>query len=71
MATEKSGVIVRLDDKAGFGYVREKNSPKQFIFGFDKIPRYRGQSARELNLHRGTHVHFRLEGEIVASVVPD
>jgi hypothetical protein len=66
MATEeKNGVIVRLNDQAGFGYVQEEHSTRKFIFGFDNIPGYRGQSARQMKLHDGAHVHFQLEGERV------
>jgi hypothetical protein len=69
MATqEMNGVIVRLNDQVGFGYVREENSNRQFIFGFDKIAGYRGQSARQLKLRDGTHVHFLLEGERIKAV---
>jgi hypothetical protein len=42
---ERKGIIVRVNDSAGFGYVQEENSTRQFIFGFDKVRGYQGQPA--------------------------
>jgi hypothetical protein len=67
---EKNGTIVRIDDRAGFGYVWEEGSTQQYIFNFFKVPGYYGQSAGRLNLRIGSRVRFQVEDEIVKSLVP-
>jgi cold shock CspA family protein len=67
---EREGIIVRVNDSAGFGYVQEENSTRQFIFGFDKVRGYQGQPASQLRLRDGVRVHFQLEDEVVRHVEP-
>lgn len=68
-AIEKTGVIVRIDDSAGFGYVGEYGSKQKYIFAFSRVPGYYGQSARRLNLKEGCRVRFQVEDDIVTSLV--
>ena len=57
-AVRVTGTIVRLDDIAGFGVVRDPASKRNYTFTFDQIPSYRGESARELGLAVGSDVQF-------------
>jgi cold shock CspA family protein len=70
IAKEKTGIIVRIDDRAGFGYVCVEDSTRKYFFDFDSVPGYRGQSARDLKLRQGGRVRFQIQGEIVKSLVP-
>lgn len=51
------GVILRVNEQ-GLGIVKDTHSQEQFVFTFDKIIGYRGESARELGLIAGAHVRF-------------
>lgn len=51
------GVILRINEQ-GLGIVKDSKSQEQFVFTFDKIAGYRGESAQELGLKAGVHVHF-------------
>ena len=66
---QHEGVISRvLDD--GYAYVDE-NGPtrKRYIVSFSRsIPNYRGESARELRLSRGTRVRFSRKGNEIQRI---
>lgn len=55
----------------GYGYVQtdEPGVLQQYIFSFRAIPNYRGESVRELNLHRGTTVRFSANGSKIERIV--
>jgi hypothetical protein len=67
---ERSGVVFRTSVD-GLVYIQEDASGRPYVFTFDKILEYRGQSAQELGLHRGTRVTFDLsEGRIRCVSLP-
>jgi len=47
MANEHRGKIVRIEGD-GTGFVKDSEADKAYIFTFDKIPGYRGESIREI-----------------------
>jgi len=62
------GVILRVNEQ-GLGIVKDTQSEEQFVFTFDKITGYRGESAQELGLIVGAHVQFNASaGNQVVSV---
>lgn len=68
-ALQHEGVISRvLDD--GYAYVDETGpSPRRYIVSFSRsIPNYRGESARELRLSRGTRVRFSRVGNEIQRI---
>lgn len=52
------GIILRVNEQ-GLGIVKDIQSQEQFVFTFDKITGYRGESAHELGLVVGSPVQFR------------
>ncbi len=64
----KEGIIVKSNDEAGVAYVLDEELQRQFVFGYDKINGYAGQTAKEINLDNGRHVQFILADEIIQSV---
>lgn len=54
---QHEGVILRVNEQ-GLGIVKDTQSEEQFVFTFDKITGYRGESAQELGLVTGAHVQF-------------
>ena len=68
MAIERrKGVIIRINEQ-GLGIVKDTQSQEQYVFTFDKITGYQGQSAQELGLVAGTHVRFSYKAGKVESV---
>lgn len=63
----RKGVIERLNKK-GFAVVRERQSDERYVFTFDKIRKYAGETARELGLQEGSEVEFDEEQNRVSSV---
>ena len=62
------GIILRINEQ-GLGIVKDIQSEEQFVFTFDKIAGYRGESAQELGLVAGAHVQFNsTAGHQVVSV---
>ena len=49
------GIILRINEQ-GLGIMKDAQSQEQFVFTFDKITGYRGESAQELGLKAGVHV---------------
>jgi len=47
MSKEHRGKIVRIEHD-GFGFVKDIDADKAYMFTFDKIPGYRGESIREI-----------------------
>lgn len=54
---QHQGVILRVNEQ-GLGIVKDTQSEEQFVFTFDKITGYRGESAQELGLIVGAPVQF-------------
>lgn len=52
-----TGVILRVNEQ-GLGIVKDTQSEEQFVFTFDKITGYRGESAREIGVTVGASVQF-------------
>lgn len=72
MAAEQeraAGTVVQISDD-GFGYVLDDATRRLFVFMFDALPGYAGQSTGEMGLHVGTQVEFVRRGNCVAEVVP-
>lgn len=65
--SRKHGVVERLNKK-GLAVVKEQQSGERFVFTFDKIKRYGGQTARELGLQEGSEVEFDEEHHVVSQV---
>jgi len=55
-------------NKAGLCYVLEEDTKRHYVFTFDKIRGYCGQSASHLGLQVGNHVRFSAEGDRVKFV---
>ena len=53
----RTGVVVRLTP-GGMGIVKDDETGHAYYFTFDKIPGYRGESAREVGLRVGSHATF-------------
>ncbi len=56
---------------SGFGYVRQQDSGKTFVFSFDAIEGYRGQSVGNLKdqgFKTGTKVKFDNQGDRITSL---
>ena len=60
--------VIRQVVEGGLAYVEEPNSKKRFVFNFDKIRDYRGETVRELGLRVGSRVRFTTTGERVDKV---
>lgn len=54
---QHEGKVLRVNE-AGLGIVEDERSRQQFVFTFDKIRGYRGESPREIGLRAGAHVRF-------------
>jgi len=63
----RSGVVLRMSAD-GLVYIQEEPSGRSYVFTFDKIREYRGQSAQELGLRRGTRLTFDVSGDRVRCV---
>lgn len=63
------GVITRILDD-GYAYVDEQRpSRKRYFFSFSRsIPNYRGESARELKLTKGTQVRYSRVGNEIQRI---
>ncbi len=61
------GKIVRVLP-GGYGYVKQDSNGRTYIFSFDAIQGYRGQSAKRLGLRRGTKVSFLPQGDRITSL---
>lgn len=56
------GVVIRIN-RFGLGIIEEEPSTTRYVFTFDKIRGYRGESPREIGLKVGTWVEFTLKDE--------
>ncbi|MEA2490168.1 MAG: hypothetical protein QOH21_1960 [Acidobacteriota bacterium] len=63
----RSGIITRVED-FGLGFIRTADNGALYVFTFDKIAGYRGESARALDLRAGRHVTFAVEDGRVRDV---
>ena len=63
------GIILRINEQ-GLGIMKDAQSQEQFVFTFDKITGYRGESAQELGLKVGARVLFNstADTQVVVSV---
>ncbi len=53
----------------GYGYVQPDSlADSSYVFSFSSIPDYRGETARELNLYKGSKVEFKLQGQNITSL---
>ncbi|MCL7420597.1 MAG: hypothetical protein M8364_06810 [Methylobacter sp.] len=62
------GVIVRVSDDAGVAYIVSQALNRQYIFSYNRIKGYGGQSAKEIDLKPGRHVSFTVKNDVVQSV---
>jgi nitrogen fixation protein len=62
------GVITRVSDEAGVAYIFAKDLNEQFIFSYNKIAGYSGESAKEMHLKPGRQVSFSLRNGVVQLV---
>ncbi|WP_036253636.1 hypothetical protein [Methylobacter sp. BBA5.1] len=63
-----NGVIARVSDDAGVAYVFAKDLNEQFIFSYNKISGYVGESAKEMHLKPGRQDNFSMKDGVVQSV---
>lgn len=56
----RTGVVVRITP-GGTGIVRDDATRHAYYFTFDKIPGYRGESAKEAGIEVGSHATFVTE----------
>ena len=55
----QEGTVVRLNPKAGFGYVRDQAGANEYIFVFGFALKH----SQAKNLSIGAHVQFRVSGK--------
>ena len=63
----QTGTIIRVNP-VGLAYTEDLESKDIYSFTFDKIEGYRGESAKELGLIRGSRVAFSSLDGVVRSV---
>ena len=63
----RQGTVIYVNP-ASLAIVEEAGSEDVYPFTFDKIAGYRGETARELPVARGSHVRFVIENDVVSTV---
>lgn len=63
-----NGVIARVSDDVGVAYIFAKTLNRHYIFSYNKISGYAGESTKEMQLKSGKQVNFSLKDGIVQSV---
>jgi hypothetical protein len=67
MSYDSMGVILRVNED-GIAFLEETDSKACFVFTFDKLAGYSGQTAKELGLRVGSYVNFSHSGNAVLEV---
>ena len=66
-SAEKEGVIIRIN-RFGLAIVEENQSRTHYVFTFDKIRGFTGQSPKKIGIFVGRKVAMSLNGDKITSV---
>lgn len=68
MSKQHSGVVRKLNESVGFGYVDDRVENRRYIFNFEAVPARLGQRPVEIGLKVGAEVKFSTDddGRVIA-----